>query len=214
MYQSKNPIIVKGEKNRDYETCPAGMFDAVCYAVVDLGLQERGKYDPAHQIIVLWEIDQTMQKGENQGKRFVLSRKYTKNLGPKNAKKKTLLRLSLISWRGKDFTEEELKGFDLNKLVGVKCTLNVVHVEDDGNTYANIENVLPTNQQNKMTPENDDIPDWVKDKQKEAISPEQQQEAQSINNSFDTPAQQQADKKKLDEFAPASTLEDDPDLPF
>ena len=34
---------------------------------------------------------------------------------------------SLKSWRGKDFTEDETKSFDITKLLGVPYMINIIH---------------------------------------------------------------------------------------
>jgi hypothetical protein len=54
------------------------------------------------------------------------------------------LRAVLESWRGKKFTDAELDGFDLEKLLGANCQIHAAHdVGADGNTYANVTLVLP-----------------------------------------------------------------------
>jgi hypothetical protein len=40
---------------------------------------------------------------------------------------KSNLRKDLKSWRGKDFTEEEARSFDITKLLGAPCMLNIIH---------------------------------------------------------------------------------------
>ena len=42
-----------------------------------------------------------------------------------------------------NLTAEEKKLFDLDKLIGKPCQLQIINVEKDGRTYANIETVLP-----------------------------------------------------------------------
>ena len=56
---------------------------------------------------------------------------------------KANLRHDLQSWRGRSFTEEEAKAFDITKLIGIPCMLNVIHnvSKANGNTYANIAGV-------------------------------------------------------------------------
>ncbi len=53
----------------------------------------------------------------------------------------------LESWRGRAFTPVELDAFDVSKLVGVNCLLNVVHQNGTGvnssKTYANVQSVNP-----------------------------------------------------------------------
>jgi hypothetical protein len=49
----------------------------------------------------------------------------------------------LAAWRGRDFTEEEAKGFDISKLLNVYCMLNVTTSENNGKSYTNIAGITP-----------------------------------------------------------------------
>ena len=53
--------------------------------------------------------------------------------------KKANLRKFLETWRGRKFTDDELKGFELAKLAGLGCLITLVHSERNGAVYANIE---------------------------------------------------------------------------
>jgi hypothetical protein len=54
---------------------------------------------------------------------------------------KANLRKDLKSWRGRDFTEEEAKSFDISKLIGVACLLGVSNKESKGKTYLEVSSV-------------------------------------------------------------------------
>jgi hypothetical protein len=69
---------------------------------------------------------------------MVISREFTLSMHEKST-----LRAFLESWRGQKFTEEEAKKFDITKLMGVPCQLNVTHVEKGEKTYANIQGATP-----------------------------------------------------------------------
>jgi hypothetical protein len=57
---------------------------------------------------------------------------------------KANLRKDLESWRGKGFTETEADSFDITKLLGVACLLNVIHkAGKNGNTYAVVSGISP-----------------------------------------------------------------------
>ncbi|MHA1379626.1 MAG: hypothetical protein ACTSRG_14730 [Candidatus Helarchaeota archaeon] len=43
---------------------------------------------------------------------------------------KATMRKFLESWRGKKFTKEELEGFDLQKILGKPCQLQIIHSDD------------------------------------------------------------------------------------
>ena len=53
------------------------------------------------------------------------------------------------------FNEDELKGFDIGKLLGINCMLQVLHTVKDGKTYANIASITPLPKgYSKQAPEN------------------------------------------------------------
>jgi hypothetical protein len=118
--------------------CPAGLHHAVCVDVHDLGLIEvtfGGKTETKHKCDVYWEsADQNLEND----KPYLVRKRYTVSLDPK-----ANLRKDLESWRGRPFTPDELKGFDLEKLIGVNCQLAVQHVDRNGTTYADVTAVVP-----------------------------------------------------------------------
>ena len=75
----------------------------------------------------------------DDGRLYMVTKKYTASLN-----EKATLRGDLEAWRGKKFTKQELRGFDIEQLVGVNCQLQVVHTTlDDGRTFANVKAVVP-----------------------------------------------------------------------
>jgi hypothetical protein len=69
---------------------------------------------------------------------MTISKSYTVSLHEKSA-----LRKDLAAWRGKDFTEEEAKAFDVSKLLGAYCMVNVTTSETNGKTYSNVAGLTP-----------------------------------------------------------------------
>lgn len=53
---------------------------------------------------------------------MTIQREYTLSLN-----EKANLRHDLQSWRGREFTAQELDGFQVNTVVGVACMINVIH---------------------------------------------------------------------------------------
>ena len=48
------------------------------------------------------------------------------------------------SWRGKPFTQEEMRRFDLKNILGAWCMLNVIERPgNDGKMYTNVNGVTP-----------------------------------------------------------------------
>ncbi|OGT58058.1 MAG: hypothetical protein A3E01_06610 [Gammaproteobacteria bacterium RIFCSPHIGHO2_12_FULL_63_22] len=104
------------------------MHQAVCAMVCDIGTHKgeyQGKPTLRHQAVVIWELDEKKTLGNFAGERFQASKFYTLSLD-----EKANLRKDLQSWRGQPFTPEELKGFDIEKLIGANCFINVIH--EDG----------------------------------------------------------------------------------
>lgn len=121
------------------EPIEAGTHPAVCYGVVDIGEQYNEKYGKAvRKCIVLFEvIGQTFVDKDGIDRNRSISNTYTLSLSEKSA-----LYRDLIAWRGRPFTPEELKGFNLENIIGVPCLLSITHTERDGNTYANISGIM------------------------------------------------------------------------
>ena len=150
-------IIAKDDGGGPREKPEPGLHNAVCSKMFDLGIQEGFGGKPQHKVVIYWELEETMQTGDYAGKRFVLSRTYTLSLNEKAS-----LRRDLESWRGKGFTEQEVNGFDIEVLIGVPCTINVIH--DDKSGRAKIAGIMPKQKTAEaLTPElpDDFCPPWI-----------------------------------------------------
>lgn len=123
---------------------PSGNHVARCVRVIDLGVQkDNGQFGPKvqHKLMLTWELPTELHtfKEENGAEPFMVSSEYTVFLS-----EKANLRKDLESWRGRPFTPEELDAFDVGKLLGVPCLLNVVHKKaNNGNVYANVKGITP-----------------------------------------------------------------------
>jgi hypothetical protein len=53
------------------------------------------------------------------------------------------LRKFLENWRGKTFTEDEAKRFDVSNLLGAPGMITVTHTVKEGKTYSNIAAIAP-----------------------------------------------------------------------
>jgi hypothetical protein len=123
------PIIAKQDGD-NFEKPTPGTVQGVCVSVHDIGIQKveyPGKPpSEARKVIVAWELSQRMTQGEHAGKPFMITRFYTLSLS-----EKANLRKDLENWRGKKFTAEELKGFDIETIIGANCLLSIVATETD-----------------------------------------------------------------------------------
>jgi hypothetical protein len=155
-------------KKKEYETAPAGLHQAVCVDVVDLGLVDTG-FGPQVKIKIVWQLAETNKKGY----RFLVSQRYTPSLH-----KKSKLRPILESWRGKPFTAAEEKSFDIESVLGANCQLSITHNMTDEATYANVSAVVPAAKMaQKLFAENYERevnrPDYVLPRQPEETEPEE-----------------------------------------
>jgi hypothetical protein len=127
------PLIIKGQDG-DFTPAPPGLHQGVCVDVVDLGMVD-GAYGPKRKLKLIWQL-----KGRNaKGERFQVRQSYTQSLH-----EKARLRHDLKTWRGRDFTPEEIKAFDVEKLIGANCQMQVEHrVSAKGRTYANPTAIVP-----------------------------------------------------------------------
>ena len=137
-------IIAKdsGGGGGDFEPVPAGTHLARCLKVIDLGLQQTGSYGLKHKVFIQFEVPGVRVQWrdsdgyEKEGPALIGTR-YTLSLN-----KKSILSQHLESWRGKPFTDDERKGFDIAKLVGVPAMLSVVHNQKGDRTYDNINAIM------------------------------------------------------------------------
>lgn len=125
-------LIISKPKDGDFEPAPQGTHISRCYMIVDEGIQET-KYGPKHMVRIGWELPNELMK---DGRPFVVSKEYNASLHPD-----TNLAKDLIAWRGKSFTEDELSGFDIFKVIKAPCMLTIIHNIKNEKTYANITSV-------------------------------------------------------------------------
>jgi hypothetical protein len=130
----------------NFERCPAGMHLGRCYRIVDLGTQKSeymGQVKYLHKIMLGWEIHGSDDAGKpikmKDGRPFAIFKNYTLSWS-----EKANLRLDLQSWRGKAFTQEEMRKFDLKNVLGAWCMLNIIErAGQNGKTYSNVDSVAP-----------------------------------------------------------------------
>lgn len=134
------------EDKSNFESVPSGMHLARCYRIIDLGTQKseymaQVKY--LHKIMLGWEIHGTNDDGTplkmRDGRPFAIFKNYTLSWS-----EKATLRNDLQSWRGKPFSQEEMRRFDLKTVLNAWCMLNIIErAGQDGNMYVNVSGVTP-----------------------------------------------------------------------
>lgn len=137
---------VREPESKDFTPAPQGLHQAVCVDVWDIWTEKRDEKwggGIVDKTLLVWEIDEI---NPEDGRPFVVAKRYTASLH-----EKANLRHDLESWRGRAFTKDELKAFDLENVLGANCQINVVHNTKKDKTYANIASIVPLAKgQNRM----------------------------------------------------------------
>lgn len=133
-------------KTFERKLIPSGNHVARCYGMIHIGTvtekNAMGELQTMNKVLIDWELPLekavfTEEKGEQP---FVFSKEFTLSMN-----EKANLRKLISSWRGKALTDAEASEFDLTKLVGTPCMINIVHkqTKDGSKTYANLAGVTP-----------------------------------------------------------------------
>ena len=137
-------MITAKNTQTTFDLTPAGNHVARCYSMIEIGTVEenfKGEPKTLHKVRISWELPSetkvfNTEKGEQP---YSISKEYTLSMHEKSN-----LRRDLQAWRGKAFTEDEANAFDITKLLGQPCMVNVVHeASKNGNTYANVSGITP-----------------------------------------------------------------------
>ncbi len=157
--------IMVSDSGKQFERPAPGLHQAVCsnvYGPFRETYEWQGKPISSDKVIIMFELDQIIKEGEYVGKRFTISARFTASLHEKSK-----LRPFLESWKGKAFTPDGLLGFDMEKLIGVNCQLNLIEKDRrGGGKTVVIGGIVPRAEgQEKMEPElpRDHMPKWIKD---------------------------------------------------
>ena len=186
-------IIASEGSNLEFHTLPIGNYQSCCFDIWDIGYQKgeyKGEKVAARKVVIGWEVNEVIESNDDfNGQRFRIYGWYTLSLD-----KKATLRKDLTSWRGKEFTEAELKSFDVESVIGANCFLNVIHKENGKPKVSSIGS-LPKNMP-EIVPENKrGTPDWIKKQLAKAITEDEykvirleMRERQSIIKSEEHPS--------------------------
>lgn len=130
---------VAKEQSKSFTPIPAGSHIARAIQCIALGTQVDPKFPSSFKVMLAWEIpDEVITNTQTkEQKPMVISKEYTLSLG-----KKANLRRDLEGWRGREFTADELKGFQVENVLDKPCMLNVIHkTSGTGNLYAVITGI-------------------------------------------------------------------------
>lgn len=133
-------IIASAESTVHHEPIPEGQYPATCISLIDLGMQYNEAYDKTQRkIMIMWELHDPNLEIEIDGEKKprYISQEYTLSLNEKSR-----LFKDLNAWRGRNFTEDELKAFDVKTILGAPCLMQIIHTKKGDKTYANISSLM------------------------------------------------------------------------
>ena len=136
-------IAKEGEGN--FTPVPPGMHLARCYRVVDLGTQKSeylGTVKHLRKVMLQFEVHGEDEAGKpivtGKNEPMTISKNFTLSLA-----EKATLRKDLQTWRGREFTAEELRGFELKNVLGAWAMVSVIKTTgNNGKEYTNIAAIM------------------------------------------------------------------------
>jgi hypothetical protein len=123
---------------------PPGMYLARCYRIVDLGTQKSeylGQIKNLPKVMLQFEVHGEDDAGKplvtSKNEPMSISKNFTLSLA-----EKATLRKDLQTWRGKEFTADELRGFQIDNVLGAWAMIAITKaVGNNGKEYTNIANI-------------------------------------------------------------------------
>jgi hypothetical protein len=120
------------------------MYLARCYRIVDLGTQKSeylGQIKNLPKVMLQFEVHGEDDEGKSlltaKNEPMSISKNFTLSLA-----EKATLRKDLQTWRGKEFTPDELKGFQLDNVLGAWAMIAITKaMGNNGKEYTNIANI-------------------------------------------------------------------------
>jgi hypothetical protein len=126
---------------------PVGFHLARCFRIIDIGTQSsiiEDKVRYQRKIKIYWEVyvkeSEHVSLSQLDSQPLIVTKDYTLSWADKS-----ILQIDLQSWRGRPFTLEEQRRFDLKNVLDKWCILNVTHEakETSDGVYVNILDITP-----------------------------------------------------------------------
>jgi len=119
-----------------FTPAPSGVHGARLFQAIDLGTQEDNFYGSRRKLLLSFELPGKLM---DDGKPFIVSKWSTASLH-----KKSNFRQCIISWLGRDLTQEERCDFNWDTVKDVPALVSIVHkIRDDGSVRADIQSISP-----------------------------------------------------------------------
>jgi hypothetical protein len=139
-------LTAKDSGGGSFTPVAPGMHLARCYRIVDLGTQKseyQGQVKHLQKVMIQFEVHGEDDNGNAlvtaKGEPMSISKNFTLSLA-----EKATLRKDLQAWRGRDFTADELRGFELKNVLGAWAMITAAKsVGNNGKEYTNIISINP-----------------------------------------------------------------------
>ena len=137
-------LIARESGGGTFTPVPPGMYLARCYRIVDLGTQKSeylGQIKNLPKVMLQFEVHGEDDAGKPlvtaKGEPMSISKNFTLSLA-----EKATLRKDLQTWRGREFTADELRGFQIDNVLGAWAMIAITKaVGNNGKDYTNIANI-------------------------------------------------------------------------
>lgn len=129
-------LIAKESGGSSIPPLEPDVYEAICTSLIDLGTQVdefKGEVKSRQKVFVTWAVADETVEIDGEAKPRVISREYAVSLH-----ERARLRADLEAWRGKAFTPEELRGFDLRSVLGKPCRITTGLTEGGNNKVLNL----------------------------------------------------------------------------
>lgn len=139
-------LTAKDSGGGSFTPVSPGMHLARCYRIIDLGTQKteyQGQIKHLQKVMIQFEVHGEDDNGNplvtSKGEPMSISKNFTLSLA-----EKATLRKDLQAWRGRDFTAEELRGFELKNVLGAWAMITAAKsIGNNGKEYTNIVSINP-----------------------------------------------------------------------
>lgn len=134
-------MIARNNSGSSIKKLESGVYVAISSAIIDLGLQDNKNFNKVQRkFMLIWNVVGEEVEIDGELLPRTISKEYSYSLHDKST-----LRKDLQAWRNKPFTEEELKGFNLLKILNKPCQMQIILEEKNGNKYNNISSIMALN---------------------------------------------------------------------
>ena len=139
-------LIAKDSGGGSFTPVAPGMHLARCYRIVDLGTQKseyQGQIKHLKKVMLQFEVHGEDEAGNalvtSKGEPMSISKNFTLSLA-----EKATLRIDLQAWRGRSFTADELRGFELKNILGAWAMITAAKsLGNNGKEYTNVVSINP-----------------------------------------------------------------------